>query len=304
MDQLDDLARGLQVTNFLDVSVCTIFVYDYFINLPDEIKYLWRRREIGWGLVLYILVRYLPFISLPLALSSQLLPALSNDTCKSLLYTVNSMFAPGGSLTDPDLEAVLESAEVIAAEVLFAFRTYIMWNRNKIVFALLSSMTAVALALVTALLVLFLPTITLVSPPVPGINGCIKSSASSIIFGAYLFIVVTELVILGLITVHACQDKYRLQGGIIETMIYSGALYCTCMLLFSVANIGTNLRLHGSYSDLLSTYQTIFHTILASRLQLHLCSQFEVTQGSHRSYNSMKFSPIVFQQGSSVVHEV
>ncbi|EIW83568.1 hypothetical protein CONPUDRAFT_142242 [Coniophora puteana RWD-64-598 SS2] len=132
MEQLHQAATGEQTLN----------VYDLLINVSEEIEYLWMSHEFGLGKLLFVFTRYLPVISLPLALSTQFAPISSSDVCSSIMSAVT----------------VFQVAEVAVSEYLFMLRTYILWNCGKVAFFVLGSLAISASVSVIAILILFVPT--------------------------------------------------------------------------------------------------------------------------------------------------
>ncbi|KAF9230740.1 hypothetical protein BU15DRAFT_83250 [Melanogaster broomeanus] len=55
-----------------------------------------------------------------------------------------------------------------------------------------------------------------------------------------------------------------------QNLARDGAFYCLSMFVMSVANVLVIFQLPVQYLQVLATYQTVMHTILATRMQLHL----------------------------------
>ncbi|KAF8991355.1 hypothetical protein BDQ17DRAFT_1370900 [Cyathus striatus] len=96
----------LRHLQFIDVvSGFSLLVYEYFITLDSEVKYVWGSR---WGLmkILYIITRYLPFTDTSLLIFRHFLPHPSSQTWFIML---------GMSI----------------AEVIFTLRTWVMCGKKK-----------------------------------------------------------------------------------------------------------------------------------------------------------------------------
>ncbi|EIW80637.1 hypothetical protein CONPUDRAFT_73718 [Coniophora puteana RWD-64-598 SS2] len=112
MDQLVDLATGFRTSNvrvrfqapYVQYAETFMYVYDYILNIPDEIDYLWKGGTLGPGKILYSLAHYVPFVTIPLALIFHLVPGLD-----------------------------IHGAGVTFCEWLFWFRACIMWNYHRVV---------------------------------------------------------------------------------------------------------------------------------------------------------------------------
>ncbi|EIW83599.1 hypothetical protein CONPUDRAFT_135415 [Coniophora puteana RWD-64-598 SS2] len=202
-------------------------------------------------------------------------------TCTSLLSAVN----------------VFQSVEVVFAEWMFSLRTYVMWSQDKTVLAIILAASLIAIVAVTVLLVLFVPSIKVVQLRVSGITGCVKGEVSSILFATYLVIIAAELVILALIVTHVLRKRSQSRSHLLVTMMRDGVFYCVCMIAFSIVNVITTLCVKGSYSDLFNIYQTVFHTILASRLQLHLTRTNTHARVPSRCHIDTRLTSIIFEEG-------
>ncbi|KAH7922261.1 hypothetical protein BV22DRAFT_1049004 [Leucogyrophana mollusca] len=86
MDPYVEFAVRLQTVNYFEVSIASLFTYDYLYNLEDEITLIWK--ENGWGLgkVLFVLVRYIPFAMFPLSLSFALPAYVNVELCAPLFF--------------------------------------------------------------------------------------------------------------------------------------------------------------------------------------------------------------------------
>ncbi|KAF8996794.1 hypothetical protein BDQ17DRAFT_1249352, partial [Cyathus striatus] len=84
-------------------------LYEYFITLDLEIKYIWNAR---WTYIkiIYLITRYLPFIDTSLVLLEKLYPHLSAKDCYNLFSTI------GCNNT---------------ATVIFTVRVWAVWGKSK-----------------------------------------------------------------------------------------------------------------------------------------------------------------------------
>ncbi|EIW83600.1 hypothetical protein CONPUDRAFT_70589 [Coniophora puteana RWD-64-598 SS2] len=91
------------------------------------------------------------------------------------------------------------------------------------------SLSSASVLSVTLLLVMFVPSIEVMQLDVPGITGCVKSRASSIMFATYLVIIGIELVILVLILTQALRTLNQSHCRLLKTMMHDGSqqLYLT-----------------------------------------------------------------------------
>ncbi|EIW74732.1 hypothetical protein CONPUDRAFT_77582 [Coniophora puteana RWD-64-598 SS2] len=187
----------------------------------------------------------------------------------------------------------LEVVAILSSELLFAMRTYILWNRHKAVLATLITLAIVQLSVVIVILGIFLAGATFISSLGPYLNlpDCILSSPPKILFGIYLVTEVSfrqrycklteRLVMLALMVIRMWQNSPR--SALVKEMVRGGVLYYVCTVFLSLANIIVWTRGEGTgVTNTLSVqlhqrrFQSAFHTILASRLQLHLANESNI----------------------------
>jgi len=169
--------EGIQLTNYMAVSVGTILVYDFLIMLSEEVDYLWMgNRILGLGKALYILTRYSAFPTLILVLVSELGTGVAYTACTPLFYA----------------HAASETAAIIFSEGLFALRTYILWNCHKFVFAILSTLMTSVLVSVGIILGFSSSSVTFVISSDPNISACTLGSPPRLASGIYLVTLVGD----------------------------------------------------------------------------------------------------------------
>ncbi|KAF8984380.1 hypothetical protein BDQ17DRAFT_1415550 [Cyathus striatus] len=91
--------KHVQVVNYVQVSSLSILLYEYFITLDLEIKYIWKAR---WThiKIIYLTTRYLPFVDTSLVLWKQLYPHLSAKDCHNLFIIIVWLFIIGMSIAE------------------------------------------------------------------------------------------------------------------------------------------------------------------------------------------------------------
>ncbi|KAF8993482.1 hypothetical protein BDQ17DRAFT_1368195, partial [Cyathus striatus] len=110
-----DLILGLKHLQIINVlSSLSFLLYEYFITLYLEFKYIWNAR---WTYIkiIYLATRYLPFVDTSLVLFKQLYPHLSANDCHNLFSAVVWLFIIGMSI----------------AEVIFTVRVWAVWGKSK-----------------------------------------------------------------------------------------------------------------------------------------------------------------------------
>ncbi|KAF9222213.1 hypothetical protein BS17DRAFT_784019 [Gyrodon lividus] len=254
MESFFDYARDVRTVTYFEVSISILFIFDYFYLLEDELSFIWDRRDWGLGKALFVPTRYIPFAIIPVTLSSSFSAHANVDTCETLLYFMT----------------VLDALAITLSEVIFGLRAYAMWNRNRMVLVIsCCTITASMVALILIFLT-FLPSVTFGEPPLPIISGCYKTGASSVLFASFVVIMLSEAVTTSLTLYRAYRHFRHAPNVLIQNLTRDGVFYCLSMFAMSVVNVLVIFLLPIQYSELLDTYQAVMHTILATRMQLHL----------------------------------
>ncbi|KIJ07001.1 hypothetical protein PAXINDRAFT_19798 [Paxillus involutus ATCC 200175] len=236
MDSLQDLfndVRGLQIVT---------------------LTLIWSQWDWSVGKVLFVPTRYIPFIIIPITLFSNFTVNSDVHTCKVALYSL----------------VALDAVAITLSEVIFSFRVYAMWNRDRAVLVISCCTAIVSLVALIFIFQSFLPSVTFGEPPLSIISGCYKTGANSVIFASFVVIMGAEAVTTALTLYRAFRHFRHTPNALIRNMTRDGVFYCLSMFIMSVANVLVIFLLPIQYSELLSTYQSVMHTILATRMQLQL----------------------------------
>ncbi|KAF8833647.1 hypothetical protein BDN67DRAFT_976501, partial [Paxillus ammoniavirescens] len=216
---------------------------------------IWSRWDWSVGKALFVPTRYISFMIIPITLFSTFTANSDVHTCKTVLHFV----------------VVLDAVAITLSEAILSFRVYAMWNRHRVVVVILCCTTTVSLSALIFIFQSFLPSVTFGEPPLPIISGCYKTGANSVIFASFVVIMVTEAVTTTLTLYRALGHFRDMPNALIQNMTRDGIFYCVTMFCMSVANVLVIFLLPVCLSALLSfSYQSVMHTILATRMQLHL----------------------------------
>ncbi|KAG2139577.1 uncharacterized protein EDB93DRAFT_1106067, partial [Suillus bovinus] len=260
-------ARSLQFTA----------IYDYACSLHEEWAFLLRSR---WCKMksLYIVTRYLPFILLA---TNLYLCFASNENIDE--FQVVSTVRSG-----------LGIVIVIVSECFFILRTYVLWDRNRILLAAMLS------TFLTFIIVSFGVTFAncipaaYVTSAIPGITGYYLISAGFLYFIPLVLLFVFELGLVILTLIHAMQKWQENQSRRYLVLLNHNISYYACGLLFSIGNIFTLLLLQYSYHIGLFHFQFIMHAFLATHMHLHLWQASQHPHGSTDAVMHISMSDISF----------
>jgi len=188
-------------------------------------------------------------------LKAQLPSGIAPKTCSTLVH-INSL---------------LEALTVVFSEGLFALRTYVLWNRNKVVLKILISFYIIFLTAIGVILRFAGTTLSLLKSSFPNISACIISGFPRFVYGLYLVVLISELIILTMMIVRIARSGSR--SALLKVMVRDGVLYCLCGAFLSTVSMVVWMRAPDGFYIGFVLYQSIFHTILASRLQLQLVTK-------------------------------
>ncbi|KAG2140024.1 hypothetical protein BD769DRAFT_174133 [Suillus cothurnatus] len=261
----DDIAsaRSLQFATYINVSISTIWLYDYACSLHEEWTFLLRSQ---WSKVkcMYIVTRYLPFIILAVNLYLNFTSNDNSNRCQVL-----GIMGTG-----------LGVASVIFSECLFILRTYVVWNKNRM---LLAATLSTFFTFIVASLIIDSTASVLAkyaTSAIPGITGCYNSSTSFQLFIQYLLLSVFQLGLMMLTLIRAIQSWRMNSNRLYVVLVKHNVFYYTCGFLFSLTNVFTSLLFQYAYRTLLEEFQVIILAILATRMHHHL---WQMNQHAYRS---------------------
>jgi len=233
----------------------TFWTYDYVSSLNEEWTFLLKSR---WTKVkgLYIITRYVPFLFFIGHLYLNFIPNNNPNKCQTL-----NTICEGISMVS-----------VICSECFFILRTYALWNKSRIVLAVM--LFAFFAIIISSVCVLFATTVNVpyeVSA-IPGITGCYQGEGSFTIFIPFLLLFVFELGLLCLTFIRAIQTWRATSNALYVILTKHNIFYYACGLFFSALNIFVSLLLKSQYdyNSLFQNFQLIILAILATRMHLHL----------------------------------
>lgn len=185
---------------------------------------------------------------------------------------------------------------VICSECFFILRTYVLWNRNKVVLgAMLSLMPSphptLLLHLIQAVVVAFgsiLFSTNTSAPyetsPIPGITGCYQSSGSVELFLPFVLLFALEFGLFSLTLIRVIHSWRSTNNCLFVILSKHSIFYYACGLLFSAANILMSLLLHDAYNSMFEDLQIVILAILATCMHLRL---WHIDQHIHDSDSLM-----------------
>ncbi|TEB31400.1 hypothetical protein FA13DRAFT_365354 [Coprinellus micaceus] len=269
---------------YVEVASMALVVAEIWNSLPEEVSLIWRAE---WNSIkiLFLLVRYFIFVDSGVVLYY----TWSASTLKQCLRS----FATGTTMM---------AVGVVVAEVILYLRVFALSGRSQWVGALLAILFVGFHGTTFVFVAKFVRSLQYAPSPVPTIIGCLLVNASSkdISIG-FALIAASEIAILA-ITLWIIFAKYqRSKSRLVTLFSRDGLVYFALLTATSAGNIICNLAAPPGYSYLLVTPQRALHSILATRMVLHIRGVHGKT--THETSGSIPLSDIRYAvPGSGPVH--
>jgi len=247
------------VVNYVNLSAVTLLAYEAFLNIEDEIKYIWRKE---WTVMksVYLASKYLAFIDAALTTELLLKAGLSDKECMSRYKGM----------------AFLVWVGIVFAEVILQCHAWAISALSRHVLCYLV-VTDVIMLILSFLAIFrsfegfrFMPQSLLAT-----IRPCFPEDSvpGNVIYINYICIMVAETNVL-IIMLWRGFAQWRGSGIALVHILYrDGMAYIFCMSAVSVVNLLFYTAQNGSlYWMLFPEVQRIGHAILVSRLVLNVRS--------------------------------
>ncbi|KAG1837110.1 hypothetical protein DFJ58DRAFT_156150 [Suillus subalutaceus] len=201
--------------------------------------------------VLYIIARYVPFLIPIVNLYLAVTPNEDNNKCQISIYVITS----------------LSLISFICSECFFVLRTYMLWNKNRII--LVTMLSAIFAVAISSTIISFTPVMTSYSTA-NVIPGC-QSLASFSFFMPFALLFVFQLVLLSITLVRVIQSWRSVNGPLYAILVKHNIFYYVCGLLLSAVNVLVPLLPFDSLTDLVpEDFEVFILAILATRMHLHI----------------------------------
>lgn len=147
---LPGLVNNVYILNINIVASSLLFFWDILLNLDRELKYVWKS-EFSYITVLFGTIRLL----------------VTGVTIINFFYNVGMQgTTDSGCIANFWLNATFGLAIATCVDMLFIFRVYALYGRNKVLLRFLCTMEVIAIVAVACLISLSFPKVTIVANPV------------------------------------------------------------------------------------------------------------------------------------------
>ncbi|TCD68396.1 hypothetical protein EIP91_010905 [Steccherinum ochraceum] len=254
MTTLEDAARELTNSRYLNLVAFAILYYDYGLTISEEVARYWFTGGFTWMAFLFFAVRYLSvFGHLPV-----------------IFHVFSSYDGQGPLCVDSNnlFEQRLTHSQVIVG-ILLIVRTYALYNRNRWVLGVTVGI-AISGAVVACWAVL-----TPHGPPPPTVSDAACNVNLSDLQGIYFAIAWSgmlffDCLIFGLTVARSIVLSRTARRTLFDIMLRDGAIYFACMAGANLWNIITFIVLQPSLKGVPTIFTNVISTTLISRLMLNI----------------------------------
>ncbi|KZT57320.1 hypothetical protein CALCODRAFT_286513 [Calocera cornea HHB12733] len=236
------------------VSALALVTYDYFLTVDQERKYVWNTK---WtpGTVLFLVIRYLPFIDLPLIIYDQSNLGASQAVCTAILWWYQFSCIVAIALTDS----------------VIALRTWAIWGRSLTcgVLLILLFLGATASSVYYQVVALkeeqYFPT-----PPGFDLPGCIFFSVDATsLTNMYTIYAVYESLIFAATLVRGVGHLRHSPAKLMSILYRDAFLSSSCLFVIAILNI-VMLKVSPPWSYGLTSLYRAMNAILPERIIINL----------------------------------
>jgi len=224
--------------------------------MPDEVRFIWPW-EWRSGKILYLLTRYGAMIDATIFHVFWFDPNLDAKSCE-LLFNIGCWFLHGG---------------IVVAHWIIIMRTYAIWSQSKIILVVLCVLVLGTDIPTFFILHQLLEHLKWAKSPFPTVARCFVTVPPNKLYINFTMIMIVELVIVILTVWKAInQRKLRHSNNLLGVLYRDGILFFMCLFAISLANFALQIdsNLPPLYIFLLPELQRILHSVLTSRIILHL----------------------------------
>ncbi|KIJ97951.1 hypothetical protein K443DRAFT_681150 [Laccaria amethystina LaAM-08-1] len=266
MSALINYVAAERFATSFDVAAAMLLVYDCSLTLGMEFEFVWSS---PWSFmkVLYIAQRYLPFC---------------DAICLCLIHQLAVNIDPYGCHIVETIRGWLMIFGFILSEVILTLRAWAVWERDLrlgVFLISLITLTTVADIYVTRI---FLHDLHFSTKPYPEFVGCFGIGANRIVYLDWVVLMIYEAVILVLMIIPGIA-AYRRGGNVdLYHVIYrDGIMMYIYLFALSIVNVVVVCALSGEYVAVISSVERVFHSLLTSRVLLHIREYMKKHQPSY-----------------------
>ncbi|PPR07339.1 hypothetical protein CVT26_013655 [Gymnopilus dilepis] len=253
-----EIVQAIEILNLVthfDVAASTLFVWDWLLTLRMEVELVWKSK---WNFmkVLYLAQRYLPFVdTIGLVICHQLGINMAVSTCQRVYYASGYLIVVG----------------FILSELILTLRAWAVWNRDRLLMVVLSSLFVALWSLDLAFITLFLRSVGFAPEPYAGFTGCFVIQANHFLMLCWVVLIAWDTIVL-LVMLVAGYKAYKTGGpsALLDVVYRDGIIYYFYVFVLSTINVIVVKTLPPEYEHLLTSTERCLHSVLTSRVLLDI----------------------------------
>ncbi|CAA7267799.1 unnamed protein product [Cyclocybe aegerita] len=268
------------MTKMFDLAGAVIFIYDYLLTLGMEVEYVWPG---PWTTikVVYFIQRYIPFIdTMWIALYINFGENLSPGLCQRLNTAGRALMCVG----------------LTTSEIILTFRVWAVWNRPKVLTIGLPILFVGCFLPPVPILFVFLSSVKFITLPHPSV-GCVPIAGSSLIIVDWALLLLWDSFVLALMAIPAFRSfRFRSNSALYHAVYAEGVIYYFYLFIISIVNIllfGLP-SVDGSYQFLATTLSRCLHSILTSRVLLHI--RAGINEGQSEEFEQISIGDVTHRK--------
>ncbi|KAJ8697746.1 hypothetical protein PTI98_004519 [Pleurotus ostreatus] len=161
---------------------------------------------------------------------------------------------------------------MIIAEFIMVVRVWALWGSSKIIGAILMVFSIVAIVVSVVYFITFTGTLKFIATDTiaPGLIGCLPGPGTNIVFIDFVVLMAYEASLLILLLLKGVQHRRHVTNHFMYAFYRDGIVYYGVLLLVSTLNVAFLFTGSPENTNLLTTLQRTFHSILSARMLLQL----------------------------------
>ncbi|TEB31402.1 hypothetical protein FA13DRAFT_365468 [Coprinellus micaceus] len=250
---LVEVGWALRYVAYFDVASLTFVVAEIWHSLPDEVSLVWHSKW-SMGKTLFLLSRYLGFFDISVAIYY--------TSAANGVKLCERLFAAGSTL---------QVVGVALAETILYLRVFALSAKSFRLGVLLAILFVGFHTATLVFLTKFIQSLEYVKSPAPTIIGCFPVKMSTKDLSIITALVMSSEVVILAMTIWLVLAKFKRSKSRLVTLMYrDGLVYFVLLTAISAGNMICYFVAPPGYSFLLITPQRALHSILATRMVLHL----------------------------------
>jgi len=259
VESLGQCLTDWRLTSNIVVASAALIFYDWFLTSGDEVTYLWHRERGNYARLLFILARY---------------PALACVIVDLLPLTMKLN----------DVAICLRFTAITSSGLILATRAWAIWDRSRriLVFLVVLVITGVVVAIAKierrVIMTVVAPSVT---ASVKGVQYCrmLVTTDSDAWCVPYIVMMMFDAVVLALTSYKVLQFNSGIpkqwRSKLLDVLWINGIIYFIFMLILGILNVGLVLKVSDpQLRDGGSQLQTVFHSVLSTRIAMHTAEVF------------------------------